>query len=93
MFFDQRWRLDEEYKKISEKVSNSIKKGFNSEPLYNEKYLKSKIKCYEGKVSKTFNGDGILTECSHCICLSVILIHFVFKIGKKLLSSSVFRRM
>ena len=28
------------------KVKNSIKKEFNSEPLYNEKYLKVKIKSY-----------------------------------------------
>ena len=27
-----------------EKVKNSIKKEFDSEPLYNEKYLKAKIK-------------------------------------------------
>ena len=26
-----------------EKVKNSIKKEFDSEPLYNEKYLKAKI--------------------------------------------------
>ena len=36
--------LLEKYNKIWKKVSNSIKKGFDSEPVYNEKYLKTKIK-------------------------------------------------
>ena len=29
--------------KDDEKVSNGIKKRFNSEPVYNEKYVKTKI--------------------------------------------------
>ena len=36
--------LLEKYNGIWEKVKNSIKKEFDSEPLYNEKYLKAKIK-------------------------------------------------
>ena len=32
------------YNKIWDKVHNSIKKGFDNEPVYNEKYLKAKIK-------------------------------------------------
>ena len=31
--------LLERYNKILEKISNSIKTEFDSEPLYNEKYL------------------------------------------------------
>ena len=36
--------LLEKYHGIREKVKNSIKKEFDGEPLYNEKYLKAKIK-------------------------------------------------
>ena len=32
--------LLEKYNQIWENASNSIKKGFDSEPVYNEKYLK-----------------------------------------------------
>ena len=28
---------------------NGIKKGFDTEPLYNEKHLKNKVESYEGK--------------------------------------------
>ena len=33
--------------KFPKKVSNSIKKGFDSETKYNKKYLKFKIKSYD----------------------------------------------
>ena len=44
IFFDKRWKYLENYNEISEKVSNSIKKEFNSELAYNEKYLKTEKK-------------------------------------------------
>ena len=47
--------LLEKYNEIWEKVSNSIKKIFHSEPVYNEKYLKTKIKPYEGKININFH--------------------------------------
>ena len=32
----------------------SIKKKFDSEPVYNEKYLRTKIKSYKGKINTNF---------------------------------------
>ena len=46
--------LLEKYNEIWEKVKNSIKKEFDSEPGNNEKYLKAKMKSYNGKISKSF---------------------------------------
>ena len=43
-FFIKDYELLEKYNEISENVKISIKKEFDSEPLYNEKYLKAKIK-------------------------------------------------
>ena len=72
----------EKYNKSWDKVSNNIKKGFDSEPVYNEKYLKAKLKSYESKISTDFHDDRIPKEGSQCICLAVILTDSVFKIGK-----------
>ena len=69
----------EKYDKIWDKFSNSVKKGFDSEPVYNEKYLKTKIISYEGKINVNFHDDGILKKSSQCICKLVILIDSVFK--------------
>ena len=34
-----------------EKVKISMKKEFDSEPVYNERYLKAKIRSYNGKIN------------------------------------------
>ena len=46
--------LIEKYNEIWEKVTNIIKKEFDSEPVYNENYLKAKIKSYNGKINIKF---------------------------------------
>ena len=50
VFFDKRWRIFEKHNETLKKVSNSIKKEFNSEPLFNKKYIQNvkKIKTKEG---------------------------------------------
>ena len=46
--------LLEKYNEIWEKVKNIIKKEFDSEAVYNEKYLKVKIKSYMEKSTQIF---------------------------------------
>ena len=70
--------LFEKYNEIWGKVKNSLKKEFDSEQVYNEKYLKTKIKSHNGKINTNFHNNKILKEGSQFICLSVILIDFVF---------------
>ena len=74
--------LLEKCNKTWDKFSNSIRKGFDSEPVYNEEYLKTKAKSYEGKISTNFHDDRIPKQGSHCICSSVTLTDSAFKIGK-----------
>ena len=69
----------EKYNKIWNKVSKVIEKRFDSVPIYNNKYLKTKIKSYKGKVNTNFHDDKVPKNGSHYICLSVSLINFVFK--------------
>ena len=44
--------LLEKYNDIWEKVNKNIKKEFDSEPVYDEKYLKTKIKREKSKGKK-----------------------------------------
>ena len=66
--------LLKKYNKVWKKVKNTIDKEFDSEPVYNGKYLKAKIKSYKGKINTNFHNNKIPKEDSQCICLSVILI-------------------
>ena len=64
------------------KVKNSLKKEFVNEPVYNEKYLKAKIKFYNGKINTNFHDNRMPRDGSQFICLSVILINSVFRADK-----------
>ena len=68
-------------KNIMKFGENSIRKECDNEPAWNEKYLKAKMKPYNGKTGTKFHDNKIPKEGSHCICLSVILIVSVFRTG------------
>ena len=53
-FFKEDTKLLKKCNKIWNKVSNSIRKESDSEPVYNEKYLRTKIKSCEDKINTTF---------------------------------------
>ena len=50
--------------------------------MHNEKYLKAKVKSYNGKINKNFHNNKIPKEGSQFICLSVVLIDSVFRAVK-----------
>ena len=54
----------------------------DSKPVYKEKYLKAKIKFYNGKINTNFHDNKIPRGGSQFICLSVILINSIFGTGK-----------
>ena len=64
---------------IWEKVKNIFKKELNK--VYNEKYLKAKIKFCDEKITN-FHNNKIPKEDSQYIFLSVILIDSVLRTGK-----------
>ena len=66
--------LLEMYNQILRKVKNNIENEFDSEPVYNEKYLRAKMKSYNKKINSNYYDNKIPKEDSKCMCLSVILI-------------------
>ena len=76
---DKWWR---KYNEIWEKVTNIIYKELDSDPVYNKKYIKTKIKPYDGKINANFQGNKIPIEGSHFIFLSMIWIDSFLRTGK-----------
>ena len=72
----------EKYNEIWKKISSIIQKEFDSKSVYNEKYLKTKIKSYNGKINTNFQNNKIPKEGCQCICQSVILIDSVYRKDK-----------
>ena len=50
------------HNKIWDKANKVNKKGFDSELVYNEKYIKTKIKFYEGKINTNVHGNKVPKE-------------------------------
>ena len=63
-------------------LEKCIKKEFDSEPVSDEKYLRTKIKSYNGKINTNFRNNTIKKEGSQCVCLSVKLIDSVYRKDK-----------
>ena len=80
-FFITDAELLEKCNEIWKIVENGIRKEFDSEPVYNEKYVKAKIKSNNGKINTNFHNKKIPREGSQFICSSVILIDSVFRTG------------
>ena len=53
-------KLLEKYNKIWKKFNNSIKKEFDSKPVYNRKYLKIIVKSYNRKINTNFRNDKVI---------------------------------
>ena len=46
--------------------------------MFNDKYIKSKIKIYNDKVCTYFQHHKIPKDNEYCACLSVILLYSIF---------------
>ena len=61
------------YNDIGKKFSNIIKNEFDSKPSYTEKYVKTIVKSYNGKISTNFHNNKKPNDGPQSIFLSAIL--------------------
>ena len=71
-------KLIKKYNEIWGKVKNLFKKEFNSEPVYKDKYIRTKIKIYYNKTNTKFSDNKIPENNEYCACLSVIPLDSVY---------------
>ena len=76
-------QLLKSYKKIWEKVEKLMKIGFENKPAYDDEYIKTKIKIYEGSVITNFCNKEVPKEKAPCECLSIIMLDSVIKANIK----------
>ena len=74
------------YSKYNE-IWNTIKKllniRFHSQPIYDDKYIKTKVKSFNGVLNTLFSDNKILKERNHYICIAAICINSILKVDKK----------
>ena len=66
------------YLEIKDKIKSLIKNKFNSELVYNDKYIKTKIEICNNRVYTNFQHNKIPEDNEYFACLSVTLLDYIF---------------
>ena len=75
--------VGEKYEQIWDVIKNKLKIKFHSEPVYEYKYLKTKVKEYDGVIKANFLNNGKPKENMLYTCIACITIDSVMKMDKK----------
>ena len=71
------------YAEIWNKVKSILHVKLHSQPIYDDKYIKTKVKTFNNTINTLFSGDEIPKDRIHYICISAIFIDAVLKTDKK----------
>ena len=82
-FFIKDNKVLEKYEKSWDFIKNKLGFKFNSLPVYGKKYLKTKVREYEGMIKTNVLGNGIPKENMHYTCIACITIDSVMRLDKK----------
>ena len=71
------------YIEICKKIKMSLNTRFHSQPIYDDKYIRTKVKRFSSMINKLFSGNEIPKERNHYICIAAICFDSLLKVGKK----------
>ena len=77
---DEVW---EKYEQIQDVIKNKIGIKFHSDSIYEQKYLKAKVREFDGAIKTNFLGNDMPKENMHYTCIACITIDSVMRIDKK----------
>ena len=75
--------LLDKYIEIWDKIKETLSIKFHSMPVYDEKYIKAKVREFNGVIKTNFLGDEIPKESMHYTCIACITIDSVMRMEKK----------
>ena len=73
----------EKYEDIWNVIKNKLNIKFHSQPIYENKYLKTKVREFDGSIKTNFLGNNLLKENTYCTCTACITVDSVLKMSKK----------
>ena len=73
----------EKYDKTWDTIKNEVGIKFHSEPVYEYKYLKAKVRKFNGVIKTKFLGNDMPKENMYYTCIACVTIDSVLKIDKK----------
>ena len=72
------------YTEIWNKIKNSLNSKFYSRPIYDDKYIKTKVKTFTSMINTLYSGNKIPKERNHYICIAAICIDSVLRVDKNI---------
>ena len=73
----------EKYKKIWDVIKSKLSIKFHSKPIYDQKYLKAKVREFDGVIKTNFLGTDTPKKNMHYTCIACITIDSVMRMDKK----------
>ena len=73
----------DKYDKIWNVIKDKLGIKFHSEPVYEYKYLKAKVREFDGVIKTNFLGNNIPKKNMHYTCIACITIDSVMRMDKK----------
>ena len=73
----------DKYNEIWDKIKETLSIKFLSMPVYDEKYIKAKVREFNGVIKTNFLGDEVPKENEHYTCIACITIDSVMRMEKK----------
>ena len=73
------------YNEIWNKIKKLLGIKFHSQPIYDDKYIKTKVKTFNTMINTPFPGDEIPKEINHYICIAAICTDSLLRIEKKII--------
>ena len=64
-------------------IKNKLGIEFHSEPIYEQKYLKAKVREFDDVIKTNFLGNDMPKENMHYTCIACITIDSVMRIHKR----------
>ena len=73
----------QKYEDIWDVIKNKLNIKFHSQPIYENKYLKAKVREFNGNIKRNFLGNNVPEENTYYTCIACITLDSVLKINKK----------
>ena len=73
----------DKYDKIWNVIKDKVGTTFRSEPVYEYKYLRTKVREFDGAIKTNFLGNGVPKENMYYTCIACITIDSIMRMDKK----------
>ena len=73
------------YYKCWDKIEKKLNIKYHSMPVYDETYIKAKVREFDGKIKANFLGDEVPKENMYYTCIACMTIDSVMRMDKKII--------